>query len=71
MSKICESGGFLRNMLGNLGKKGKDLAIPLARDNLPGLISSLTSNANIWITDNDIRIKNFISVPFFKQYRDY
>ena len=71
MSKICESGGFLRNMLGNLSKKGKDLAIPLARDNLPGLISSLTSNANIWITDNDIRIKNLISVPFFKQYRDY
>ena len=58
-------------MLGNLGKKGKDLAILLARDNLPGLISSLTSNANIWITDNDIRIKNLISVPFFKQYRDY
>ena len=58
-------------MLGNLGKKRKDLAIPLARDNLPGLVSSLTSNANIWITDNDIRIKNLISVPFFKQYRDY
>ena len=71
MSKICESGGFFRNMLGNLGKKRKDLAIPLARDNLPGLVSSLTSNANIWITDNDIRIKNLISVPFFKQYRDY
>ena len=71
MSKICESGGFFRNMLGNLGKEGKDLAIPLARDNLPGLVSSLTSNANIWITDNGIRIKNLISVPFFKQYRDY
>ena len=30
-------------MLGNLGKKA--LAIPLARDNLPGLVSNLTSNA--------------------------
>ena len=33
-------------MLGNLGEKViTDLAIPLARNNSPGLISSLASNA--------------------------
>ena len=33
-------------MLGNLGKKAlTNIAIPLAWDNLPGLVSNLTSNA--------------------------
>ena len=33
-------------MLSDLGKKViTDLAIPLARDNLPGLVSDLASNA--------------------------
>ena len=33
-------------MLGNLGKKViTHLVIPLARDNLPGLVSNLASNA--------------------------
>ena len=42
---MIQSGGFLRNMLGNLGKKViTDLAIPLARDNLPGLVINLASN---------------------------
>ena len=46
LSKIIQSGGFVSNMLVNLGKKViKDLAVPLARDNLPGLVSNLTSNA--------------------------
>ena len=37
---------FHCSMLGNIGEKLiADLAIPLARDNLPGLISSLVSNA--------------------------
>ena len=32
-------------MLSNLGKKAlTNIAIPLARDNLPGLLSNLTSN---------------------------
>ena len=32
--------------LGNLGKKAlTNIVIPLARDNLPGLVSNLTSNA--------------------------
>ena len=32
--------------LGNLGKKElTNIAIPFARDNLPGLVSNLTSNA--------------------------
>ena len=45
LSKMIQSGGFLRNMLVNLGKKViTDLAIPLARDNLLGLVSNITSN---------------------------
>ena len=37
---MIQSGGFLCDMLANLGKKViTDLTIPLARDNLPGLIS--------------------------------
>ena len=33
-------------MLGNLGKKRiNNIAIPLARDNLPGLVSNLASSA--------------------------
>ena len=39
ISKIIQSGGSLGSCLGNLGKK------PLARDNLPGLVRNLTSNA--------------------------
>ena len=42
---MIQSGGFLCNVLGNLGKKViTDFAIPLARDNLPGLVSILASN---------------------------
>ena len=42
---MIQSGGFLRNMLGNLGKKvTNDIAAPLARDNLPGLVRNLASN---------------------------
>ena len=45
ITKIIQSSGFLHNMLGNLGKKvTADLAIPLARDNLPGLVRNLISN---------------------------
>ena len=48
ISKMIQSGGFLHNILGNLGKKViTDLAIVLARDNLPGLVSNLASNAII------------------------
>ena len=46
ISKMIQSGGFLHNILGNLGKKViTDLAILLARDNLAGLVSNLASNA--------------------------
>ena len=46
ISKMIQSGGFLHNMLGNLGKKViTHLAIPLTRDDLPGLVSNLASNA--------------------------
>ena len=46
ISKIIQSRGSFGSWLGNLGKKIIiDLAIPLARDNLPGLVSNLASNA--------------------------
>ena len=46
VSKMIQCGGFLCNILGNLGKKViLDLAIPLARHNLPGLGSNVASNA--------------------------
>ena len=45
-SKIIKSGGCLGYSLGNLGQKALTyLAIPLARGNLPGLVSNLVSNA--------------------------
>ena len=44
--QLIQSGGSFCSWLGNLGKKALiDLAIPLARDNLPRLVSNLTSNA--------------------------
>ena len=46
ISKIIQSAGSFGSWLGNLGKKAlTNIAIPLARDNLPGLVSNLTSNA--------------------------
>ena len=45
-SKIIQSGGSFGSWLTNLGKKTlTNVAIPLARDNLPGLVSNLASNA--------------------------
>ena len=45
ISKIIQSGGSFGSWLGNLGKKALTyIAIPLARDNLPGLLSNLASN---------------------------
>ena len=46
ISKIIQPDGSFCSWLGNLGKKAlTNIAIPLARDNLPGLVSSLTSTA--------------------------
>ena len=46
ISKTNQSGVFFRNVLRNLGKQViADLAIPLARDNLPGLVINSASNA--------------------------
>ena len=47
ISKIIQCGGStFGSCLGNLGKKAlTNIAIPLARDNLPGLVSNLISNA--------------------------
>ena len=46
ISKIIQSGGSFGSWLGNLGKKAlTNIAILLARDNLPGLVSNLNSNA--------------------------
>ena len=45
ISKIIRSGGSFGYWIGNLGKKVlTNIAILLARDNLPGLVSNLTSN---------------------------
>ena len=44
--KIIQSGGSFGSWLANLGKKAlTNVAIPLARDNLPGLVNNLISNA--------------------------
>ena len=46
ISKIIQSGESFGSWLDNLGKKALiNIAIPLARDNLPGLVSNSTSNA--------------------------
>ena len=46
ISKIIQSGESFGSWLGNLGKKAlTNFAIPLARDNLPGLLNNLISNA--------------------------
>ena len=46
ISRINQSGESFCSWLGNLGKKIiTDLAIPLAKNNLPGLVSNLASNA--------------------------
>ena len=42
ISKIIQSGGSFGSWLGNVGKKAlTTIAIPLAIDNLPGLVSNL------------------------------
>ena len=46
ISKIIQSGGSFGSWLVNLGKKAlANIAIPSARDNLPGLVSNSISNA--------------------------
>ena len=46
ISKIIQSGGAVGYWLGNLEKQAlTNIVIPLARDNLPELVSNLTSNA--------------------------
>ena len=46
ISKIIQSGRSFSSWLGNLGTKVvTSIAIPLARENLPRLVSNLTSNA--------------------------
>ena len=45
MSKMIQSGGSFSSWLANFGKKTlTNIVISLARDNLPGLVSNLTSN---------------------------
>ena len=46
VSKIIQSGGSSGSWLRNLRKKGlTNIAFPLVRDNLPGLVGNLTSRA--------------------------
>ena len=43
ISKLIQSGGSFDSSLGNLGKKSlTNIAVPLVRNNLPGLVSNLT-----------------------------
>ena len=46
ISEIIQSGGFLGSWLGKLSKKVvTELDIPFAKNNLPGLVSNIASNA--------------------------
>ena len=46
ISKIIQSGGFFGSSLGKLGTKVvTDLVIPFTKNNLPGLVSNIASNA--------------------------
>ena len=46
ISKIIQLGGSFASWLGNLGKKAlTNVAILFARNNLPGLVSNITSTA--------------------------
>ena len=46
ISKIIQSGGSIGSWLGNLDKKAlTNVVIPFARNNLPQLVSNITSNA--------------------------
>ena len=52
MSTIIQSGGSFGFWLANLGKKAlTNVSIPLASDNLPGLVSNLTSSAIKHLTE--------------------
>ena len=45
ISKIIQSGESFGSQIANLGKKAlTNVAIPLARDNLPGSVNNLASN---------------------------
>ena len=46
VSKVNQLGGSFRSWLSNLGNEAlTNVAIPFVRDNLPGLVSNLTSSA--------------------------
>ena len=60
ISKIIQLGGSFGSWLVNLGKKAlTNIAILLARDNLPWLVSNLTSNA-IYKFDRKINRKGAV-----------
>ena len=67
ISKIIQSGGSFGSWLDSLDKKIlTNVVIPLARDNLPGLVSNITSNAKKIISGQEAvrtgkRFTSFIS----------
>ena len=72
LSKKIQSGGFLRDMLGNQDAEVvTDYAISLARDNSPGLVSNLAANTinqfekkkNMWERSCE-RMKKIYSFDF-------
>ena len=66
-SKMIQSGGFFGSWLGNLGKEAlTSITIPLARDNLPGLVKAKGKSGRVYVNQNF-----YSSSPSFKQYWDY
>ena len=66
-SKMIQSGGFFGSWLGNLGKEAlTSITIPLARDNLPGLVKAKGESGRGYVNQNF-----YSSSPSFKQYWDY
>ena len=55
ISKIIQSGGTFGSWLGNLGKKAlTNVAIPFARDNLPGLVGNIGAVTAMFISNEDM-----------------
>ena len=55
ISKLIQSGGCFGSMLANVSKEViTDLVIPLARDNVPKLVTNLASNTIINIKEKQV-----------------
>ena len=69
ISKKNQSGGSFSSWFANLSKKPKaNVAIPLSRNNLPGLVSNLASNAINNFGRKIVKKRASPSYPFFWIY---